>query len=105
MILLTRAGKARLSSHFRSYATAVQNSADGRSKILVIGGGRCFALLCIQKYFSLTGSGGLSIANQLYNRFNAAGKQLKDGDITILDAAEYHYYQVCACVRTYLTQN
>lgn len=72
-----RAGKARLSSHFRSYATAVESSANGRSKILVIGGG----------------SAGLSIANQLYNRFTAAGKQLKDGDITILDAAEYHYYQ------------
>ena len=100
MIFLTRAGKARLSSHFRSYATATESSANGRSKILVIGGGRCFPMLCIQKNTSLTGSGGLSIANQLYNRFNAAGKQLKDGDITILDAAEYHYYQVRTCVRT-----
>ena len=53
-----------------------------------------------KKYISLTGSGGLSIANQFYNRFNAAGKQLKDGDITILDVAEYHYYQVRTCVRT-----
>ncbi|KAK7467116.1 hypothetical protein VKT23_004175 [Stygiomarasmius scandens] len=39
------------------------------------------------------GSGGLSVANQLYNRFEAAGKTLNSGDIAIIDAAEYHYYQ------------
>ena len=41
------------------------------------------------------GSGGLSVAQQLYNRFDAAGKRLKAGDIAVVDAAEYHYYQVC----------
>ncbi|KAI0256917.1 FAD/NAD-P-binding domain-containing protein [Lactifluus subvellereus] len=41
-----------------------------------------------------TGSGGLSVAQQLYNRFETAGKRLKAGDIAILDAAEYHHYQV-----------
>ena len=41
------------------------------------------------------GSGGLSVAQQLYDRFGAAGKPLKAGDIAIVDAAEYHYYQVC----------
>lgn len=41
------------------------------------------------------GSGGLSVAQQLYDRFDAAGKRLKTGDIAIVDAAEYHYYQVC----------
>lgn len=41
------------------------------------------------------GSGGLSVAQQLYNRFDAAGKPLKAGDIAIVDAAEYHNYQVC----------
>jgi hypothetical protein len=40
------------------------------------------------------GSGGLSVAQQLYNRFQAAGKPLKAGDIGIVDAAEYHNYQV-----------
>jgi len=40
------------------------------------------------------GSGGLSVAQQLYNRFEAAGKPLKAGDIAIVDAAEYHNYQV-----------
>ncbi|OBZ75239.1 Sulfide:quinone oxidoreductase, mitochondrial [Grifola frondosa] len=39
------------------------------------------------------GSGGLSVANQIYYRFEAAGKPLNEGDIGILDAAEYHYYQ------------
>ncbi|KAI0831228.1 FAD/NAD-P-binding domain-containing protein [Trametes gibbosa] len=39
------------------------------------------------------GSGGLTIANQIYNRFKSAGKALNEGDIAILDAAEYHYYQ------------
>jgi hypothetical protein len=41
------------------------------------------------------GSGGLSVANQLYNRFDAAGKTLNSGDIAVIDAAEYHHYQVC----------
>ncbi|KAI9459472.1 FAD/NAD-P-binding domain-containing protein [Lactarius psammicola] len=40
------------------------------------------------------GSGGLSVAQQLYNRFKAAGKPLQVGDIAIVDAAEYHNYQV-----------
>ncbi|KAI0082703.1 FAD/NAD(P)-binding domain-containing protein [Panus rudis PR-1116 ss-1] len=39
------------------------------------------------------GSGGLTVANQIYNRFKNAGKALNEGDIAILDAAEYHYYQ------------
>ncbi|KAL1947776.1 hypothetical protein VTO73DRAFT_13500 [Trametes versicolor] len=39
------------------------------------------------------GSGGLTVANQIYNRFKSAGKALNKGDIAILDAAEYHYYQ------------
>jgi hypothetical protein len=41
-----------------------------------------------------TGTGGLSVAHQIYNRFKAAQQSLNDGDIAILDAAEYHYYQV-----------
>ncbi|KAF9264715.1 FAD/NAD(P)-binding domain-containing protein [Marasmius fiardii PR-910] len=39
------------------------------------------------------GSGGLSVANQIYHRFKAAGKSLNYGDIAVVDAAEYHYYQ------------
>ena len=45
-----------------------------------------------------TGTGGLGVANQIYNRFKSAGKALNAGDIAILDAAEYHYYQVCSTV-------
>ncbi|KAG1831805.1 sulfide-quinone oxidoreductase [Suillus variegatus] len=40
------------------------------------------------------GSGGLTVANQIYNRFKAAGKPLNAGDVVVLDAADYHYYQV-----------
>ena len=44
--------------------------------------------------YGSTGSGGLSVARQIYNRFEAAGKPLADGDIGIVDGAEDHYYQV-----------
>ncbi|KAG1741501.1 sulfide-quinone oxidoreductase [Suillus paluster] len=47
-------------------------------RVLVIGGG----------------SGGLTVANQIYNRFKAAGRPLNPGDVVVLDAANYHYYQV-----------
>ncbi|KAF8842857.1 hypothetical protein BDN67DRAFT_898567, partial [Paxillus ammoniavirescens] len=39
------------------------------------------------------GSGGLTVAHQIYDHFKAAGKPLNSGDIVVLDAAEYHYYQ------------
>jgi eukaryotic sulfide quinone oxidoreductase len=35
------------------------------------------------------------VANQIHDRFKAAGKPLNESDIAILDAAEYHHYQVC----------
>lgn len=41
----------------------------------------------------LAGSGGLSVAHQIRDRFKEAGKPLKADDIAIVDAAEYHYYQ------------
>jgi sulfide:quinone oxidoreductase len=40
----------------------------------------------------------LAVASQIYNRFKAAGKALNDGDVAIVDAAKYHYYQVCTRV-------
>lgn len=51
----------------------------------------------------LLGSGGLTVANQIYNRFKSAGKALNKGDIAILDAAEYHYYQVCVAAGSAVT--
>jgi len=39
------------------------------------------------------GTGGLAVANQIYDRFKSAGKPLKDGDIAIIDAADSHHYQ------------
>lgn len=41
----------------------------------------------------------MAVANQVYNRFKAAGKALNEGDIAIVDAAEYHHYQVRAQLR------
>ncbi|KAH9484298.1 Sulfide:quinone oxidoreductase, mitochondrial [Psilocybe cubensis] len=58
----------------RSATTA---SSSQKFKVLVVGGG----------------SAGLSVAQQIYNRFQAAGKSLAAGDIGIVDAAENHYYQ------------
>ena len=40
------------------------------------------------------GAGGLTVANQIYDRFKAAGKPLNEGDIVVVDGADYHYYQV-----------
>jgi NADPH-dependent 2,4-dienoyl-CoA reductase/sulfur reductase-like enzyme len=34
------------------------------------------------------------VANQIYRKFAAAGQALNEGDIAVLDAADYHHYQV-----------
>ncbi|KDQ60863.1 hypothetical protein JAAARDRAFT_204661 [Jaapia argillacea MUCL 33604] len=52
-------------------------SGAGKYKVLVLGGG----------------SAGLNVANQIYNRFKAAGKALNPGDVAIVDPAEWHHYQ------------
>jgi hypothetical protein len=36
---------------------------------------------------SSAGTGGLTVANQIFNRFKKNGKPLQDGDIMILDNA------------------
>ncbi|KAK0228501.1 sulfide-quinone oxidoreductase [Armillaria fumosa] len=46
------------------------------------------------------GSAGLSVANQVYNRFKSAGKPLNSGDVAIIDPAEFHYYQCLTSTRT-----
>ncbi|KAK7693596.1 hypothetical protein QCA50_003165 [Cerrena zonata] len=75
---------AHTSTMMRSLATSVRRASTAAAaadkdkyKIVVVG----------------AGAGGLTVANQIYNRFRAAGKALSEGDIAILDAAEYHYYQ------------
>ncbi|KAJ7097965.1 sulfide-quinone oxidoreductase [Mycena belliarum] len=62
--------------------TRLASSASGPAnfKILVVGGG----------------SGGLSVANQIYNRFKAAGKPLNAGDVAIIDPSDRHFYQARA---------
>ena len=42
-----------------------------------------------QRYSTVGASGRLSVAQQLYNRFDTAGKPLKGGEIAIVDAAPY----------------
>ncbi|KAH0830534.1 hypothetical protein J3R83DRAFT_1986 [Lanmaoa asiatica] len=59
--------------HVRFASTATKE----KYKVVVVGGG----------------SGGLSVANQIYNRFLAANKPLNHGDIVVLDEAQFHYYQ------------
>lgn len=48
-----------------------------------------------------TGSGGLSVANQIYDRFKAAGKPLNAGDVAIIDPADMHYYQVSLSISSF----
>ena len=65
-----------LPASIRRYASA---AAKDKYRILVVGGG----------------SAGLSVSNQLVNKFRSEGKPLSDGDVAVLDAAEFHHYQVC----------
>lgn len=61
--------------HPRTSSSALPDK--DRFKILVVGGG----------------SAGLTVANQIYNRFKAAGKSLSSGDVAIVDPSDDHYYQ------------
>ncbi|KAF8520228.1 FAD/NAD(P)-binding domain-containing protein [Hysterangium stoloniferum] len=79
MSLLVKTSIAALARH-RAVAVSTRLSSTAvpqRPKILVVGGG----------------TGGLTAANQIYNRFAKAGKSLGEGDVVILDSAHYHYYQ------------
>ncbi|KAH8829180.1 FAD/NAD(P)-binding domain-containing protein [Flagelloscypha sp. PMI_526] len=67
--------RAHLSPSFRKYASLASDKS--KYKVVVVGGG----------------SAGLSVANQIYNRFKAAGKPLNQHDIAILDANDWHFYQ------------
>jgi len=96
--LLRGVQRARL-SNARSTSTT---STPQKYKVLVIGGGetplRTADLTSYQSliplFVSLPGSGGLTVAQQIYNRFEVAGKRLNSGDVAIVDGAENHYYQV-----------
>jgi sulfide:quinone oxidoreductase len=73
--------------------------AADRYKVLVVGGGSTILFpsnesLTVILFFRITGTGGLSVAQQIYDRFKAAGKPLGDGEIAIVDGATDHYYQV-----------
>lgn len=98
IILLTFMLSLRLSrsgalKHSKSVRWSTSESKENY-KILVVGGGEFPS--CPRFYISLkvtAGSGGLSVAHQIVNRFAKAGKPLNANDIAIVDAAEYHNYQ------------
>ena len=75
-------------------------ASKDKYKVVVVGAGTprlsVIRPSCIDCHGLLpyTGSAGLSVANQIYYRFKSAGKALNEDDIAIVDAAEYHYYQV-----------
>ena len=69
------AARPALASTSRAAVRSASSSSPDKYKVVVVGG-------------------GLSVANQIYDRFKAAGKPLNEGDIAIVDGAEYHYYQV-----------
>ena len=92
-------------THLRSLS--IPTSDKKKFKVLVVGGGTFNIVfpdhVSLLDTLTLAGSGGLSVAHQIYNRFKAAGKPLNRGDVAIVDGAEYHYYQVCIfAVRTRL---
>lgn len=80
----------------RSASTAVSGN---KFKVVVVGGGAFCTRISwspeVSHTLKCSGAGGLSVANQIYNRFKDSGKALNHGDIVILDAADYHHYQVC----------
>ena len=93
-MLASRSTSALLKSKasLRWASTAAEKD---KYKFVIVGAGEC-SRICILGGSNGCGlgSGGLTVASQLYNRFRAAGKPLNEGDIAIVDAADYHYYQV-----------
>ncbi|KAF9005614.1 FAD/NAD(P)-binding domain-containing protein [Cyathus striatus] len=75
MLSVPRAAKPFFSKRAVRYSSPA--ATGNKYKVLVVG----------------AGTGGLTVANQIYNRFKAAGKPLNAGDIAVIDAAQYHYYQ------------
>ncbi|KAG8929150.1 hypothetical protein FRC02_005950 [Tulasnella sp. 418] len=61
----------------RLASTVASATNKTHHKVLVVGGG----------------SGGLSIANQIYNKFRSKDRKLDNADIAIVDDAVYHHYQ------------
>lgn len=84
---------------FRTAGYATVSDEKHKYRVVVIGAGGRFSAIgnsyssLTNRFFPLIGTGGLAAANQIYNRFKAAGKALNTGDIAIIDPAEYHYYQ------------
>ncbi|KAL0946942.1 hypothetical protein HGRIS_013101 [Hohenbuehelia grisea] len=78
-------------------ATTIRNGAHAVALRFPLTGSRRFTSSAAKDKYKIIiaggGSAGLSVANQIYDRFKAAGKRLSRSDIAIIDAAEYHYYQ------------
>ena len=92
--MLSSTTRRLLTSSSRTLVRQVSTEAKNHYKVVVVGSGRRIYVLQEGNQLSaLTGSAGLSVANQIYNRFKEAGTPLNKGDIAILDAAEDHFYQ------------
>ena len=108
MLALRSQALARAAAPSAARWASTAASSKDKFKVLVVGGGTSVAVHHVESAVFImsvsclspsvrgarAGSGGLNVANQIYNRFKSAGKALNEGDIAILDAAEYHYYQV-----------
>lgn len=94
MIIARTRVSSLLQGHARRLASTT--TAKDKFKVVVVGAGEILAFSTNPHPLrtSSTGSGGLAVANQIYWRFKDAGKSLNPGDIVVLDAAQYHYYQV-----------
>jgi len=95
----SRAIQTAKSISLRSAGYATVSEEKHKYKVVVVGAGGLFSAIgnscyfLTNTFFPLIGTGGLAAANQIYNRFKAAGKALNAGDIAIIDPAEHHYYQ------------
>ena len=93
----SRTLKAKSTSALASHSRWASTTAEkDKYKFLIVGAGTYtkppeMKSVC-QSLF--TGSGGLTVASQIRDRFRAAGKALNEDDIAVLDAADYHFYQV-----------
>lgn len=94
---LVRSGHLQVNRRARWASTSTNKD---KYKIVVVGGGmyhnldlsnRTMSKLFPWRYVS--GSGGLSVACQISDRFKDVGTPLNKDDIAIVDAADYHYYQ------------
>ena len=87
----------------RLASAAAAAPTKDKYKVLVLGGGAFLSYVVwgSRVLRECVGSAGLAAAQQIYDRFASAGKSLNPQDIAIVDAAEWHHYQVRSYINTY----